>query len=257
MAAITSAVIGAGAALYAANKQGQAADKAASASQNATNAAINQQNLNYDRTAANLQPYTAAGTNALTGLQRLNSGDYSGFQSSPDYQFSLSQGLQGLDRSAAARGSLFSGGQQADILKYATGLAGQYLGNYRNALQSQANMGLTAGTSLGSIGAGQSGAIGNYLMGNAGNQTAAGYNSANVQSNLVNQLGGAAGQIAGQYGSTPAQTTASSYAGMGSPNWNYTGANSLATGWPAANDSTYSTSWPGFGNGFTLAGTGR
>lgn len=249
------AALAAGATLYAADKQSSAADKAAKSSKDATAQAIAQQNLNYDRTAANLNPYIGAGTSALGGLDRLASGDYSGFESSPDYQFTLAQGLQGLDRSAAARGNLFSGGQQADILKYAQGLAGTQLGNYRNFLTGLAGMGQGAASNLGSIGAGQAGSIGNYLMGNAGAQADAGYNNANASTNLANQLAGLGGQLYGQWNNNPANVTTSSYSGPLSASAPYTGNNSLATSWPGMNGgATGGTTWPGFGNGFTLAG---
>src|SRR6185503_17726326 len=58
------------------------------------------------------------------------------------------------DHSAAARGSLYSGGYQADLSKAQGDLASQYLGNYRNGLMSLAGMGMQAASNLGSIGNG-------------------------------------------------------------------------------------------------------
>ena len=34
-----------------------------------------------------MQPYSAAGVAGLEGLNRVNSGDYSGFENSPDYKY--------------------------------------------------------------------------------------------------------------------------------------------------------------------------
>lgn len=45
------------------------------------------------------------------------------FQAGPGYDFTLSQGLDALNRTAAARGQLNSGNTNIDTLKYATGLA--------------------------------------------------------------------------------------------------------------------------------------
>ena len=98
------------------------------------------------------QPYYDAGTNALGQLDAVNSGDYSGFNSSPDYLFAQQQGLQGLDRSAAARGGLYSGGADADRMTFASGLASQNLGNYRNNLMSLANMGQNQSQYMGQLG---------------------------------------------------------------------------------------------------------
>ena len=89
MGAITAAAIAAGATAYSANKQSNAAKGAANAQKNAANAAIQQSEANYQRTAADLNPYIDTGKNALGQINALNSGDYSSFHASPDYQFSL------------------------------------------------------------------------------------------------------------------------------------------------------------------------
>lgn len=214
--------------------QNNAANKASKASQSATDKAIAQQNLNYDRTATNLNPYINAGNSALTQLGALNSGDYSSFHQSPDYQFSLDQGMKALDRSAAARGSLYSGGHSADVLNYATGLADQNYNSYYGKLQQLAGMGSGAAANLGSIGANQSANIGSLLTGNAANQASYGYDQANANSNLVGQLGQGIGQLLGRYGS---QNTSSYGGGNGalSPSSTYSGPGSLATGWPGMN----------------------
>jgi len=221
--------------------QNNAANKAAKASKQAMDAAIAQQNLNYNRTATNLNPYINAGNNALTQIGALNSGDYSSFHQSPDYQFSLDQGMKALDRSAASRGSLYSGGHSADVLNYATGLADQNYNSYYNKLAQLAGNGAGAASNLGSIGANQSANIGSLLTGNASNQAAYGYDQANANSNLVGQLGQGIGQLLGRYGS---QNTSSYGSGNGalSPSSTYNGPNSLTTG------------WPGMGNGWTPYG---
>lgn len=152
MAAVTAAVaVGAGAA-YSANRQGAAAKKAGKAISNAAQQTIDMQQGLYDSAMENAQPFYNAGTNALTQLQAVNDGDYSGFQNSPDYQFSLTQGMQGLDRSAAARGALYSGGADADRMTFASGLASQNLGNYTSRLMSLANMGQNQSQYMGQLG---------------------------------------------------------------------------------------------------------
>jgi hypothetical protein len=195
------------------NAQKGAANKASNASQSATQQAIAQQNLNYDRTATNLSPGITAGNNALGQMQSLNSGDYSSFNASPDYQFTMDQGLQGLDRSAASRGGLYSGGQSADVLKYAQGLASQQYNNYYSKLAGLAQQGQGAAANLGSIGAGQSAAIGGYLNNNALLQGNATQNSANATGQLVNTGIGALSQMYGQFHNP----TTSSYGSTAAP----------------------------------------
>lgn len=187
MAAITSAAVVAAGSAYAANRQGAAQKKAGRAQANAAQQTIDQQRQIYDQSVSQATPYLEAGTNALTGLNALAAGDYSAFQNAPDYQFALQQGLQGLDRSAASRGSLYSGGQQADTLKYAQGLASQNLGNYRNSLMGLAQMGQNQSQYLGQLGQGFGNQFGaamgqkgqaNALVAGAGAMTQAGYGNA-------------------------------------------------------------------------------
>lgn len=61
----------------------------------------------------------------------LSSGELlSQFQASPDYAFRQTEGINALDRSAAARGSLFSGRQGKAITDYASNLAAGEYGNW-------------------------------------------------------------------------------------------------------------------------------
>lgn len=55
------------------------------------------------------------------------------FQAGPGYQFALNQGLDALDRRAAARGMLASGNNNLDTINYANGLANQQWSNYLSA----------------------------------------------------------------------------------------------------------------------------
>lgn len=246
MAVVTGAVIGGlslAGSLYEGQQNRSAAKDASKASQQAADRALAAQQQNYSRTETNLNPYINAGTGALGQLVQLNSGDYSSFNQSPDYLYALGQGIQGVDRSAAARGSLYSGGHSADVLKTAEGLASQNLNNYRGYLTGLAQMGQGAATNLGSIGAGQAGAIGNIGFTNAGNQANAGYNAAAGNINMGNNIASTLGQLWGQYGNAitgggnAGGANASSYTGISPmPNSfstpNYTGPGSTSITWP-------------------------
>lgn len=237
MAAITTAAIAAGAAVYSANKQAGAAKAAGNKAQRAADDAAARTEQNYERTQTNLQPYIDAGTDALTKIKAVNSGDYTGFQSSPDYLFARDQGIQAQDRSAAARGSLYSGGHSADLATFASGLASQNLNTYYNRLTGLASMGQGASTNLGSIGNGSAGQIGNFNLAGAQAQGQSAYDQANSNTNLVGNLAGIAGQLAGQYGkrTTPDPSSyGSAYAQQNAGllgGANYTGAGSTSTNW--------------------------
>lgn len=207
MAAVTGAVVAAGATAYAANQAKKGAQGAANATARAQGEAryANQQNM---------QPYLDTGTNALNQLAQLNSGNYQSFQESPDYQFTLQQGLQGLDRSAAARGSLYSGGQQADIMQYGQGLASQQYNNYYNKLAGLAGMGQSAAGALAGVNTGYANAVG-------GANAQAASSSANANAEMITGLAGLGNNAlqnyaAGRSSAYGAQPNASLWGGQAS-----------------------------------------
>lgn len=221
---VGSLVVGA----YAANKQAGAAKKAGQLSNDATNRSIDEQQREYNQNREDQLPWLNTGKSALSmlgGMYGLNpdgsgvSGqapDYSAFYQSPDYQFALQQGQQALDRSAAARGSLFSGGQNADTLKFGQGLASQQFGNFYNRLAGLAGIGQSSAQNLGAAGMGMANSIGNLNMQNAQNQMGSVYDKANAWSNFGNQLAGFGGQMAGRFGGgAAAPMYTSGFAGIG------------------------------------------
>lgn len=214
---VAAAVVSAYGAYSASENQKDAAKKAGEASQNATDASIAEQQREFDQEQQNLQPWLTQGTaaeNQLAAIMGLNGAapDYSAFYNSPDYQFALQQGQQALDRGAAARGSLYSGGHEADTLAFGQGLAAQQFGNYYNRLASLAGNGQTTATQLGNAGMNMAGQIGNLNMNNANNQMNSIYNQANANSNMVNSLTGIAGNMFGNFynqSQTPTYTLSS------------------------------------------------
>ena len=215
MAAVTAAVVvGAGMA-YSANRQGAAAKKAGQAQSNAAQQTIDKQQGIYDNSMSLAQPYYDAGTNALGQLDAVNSGDYSGFNSSPDYLFAQQQGLQGLDRSAAARGGLYSGGADADRMTFASGLASQNLGNYRNNLMSLANMGQNQSQYMGQLGQNYGNQFANAMgiKGQADAQRASA--TAGAQAGYGNALASAASTYMGAGGGSGGSGLGSLFGGSG------------------------------------------
>lgn len=136
------------------------------------------------------QPYYDAGTSAVDRLARLNAGDFTGFEASPDYQFSLDQGNEALTRAAASRGSLNSGGTDVDLLTFGQGLASQNYGTYYNRLAQLAGMGQSAAQGLGGSASNAANNIGQIQAGNAANQGA-------IWGSTIGQLGGLYGQYLG------------------------------------------------------------
>lgn len=163
-------------------------------------------------------PWLQAGQGALGNLQKLNSGDFSAFTQSPDYQFALDEGFKAMDRSAASRGRLYSGGYGQDLTKYGQGLATQNYGNYYNRLAALANVGQTTASGLGGLGANYANSMGTALQNNASNRASSYMNQANAWNNGLTQVAG----IAGNYFGSKVQPTAYPSNAMGSV---------MGTGW--------------------------
>lgn len=197
---------------------------AAEASNKGTQAGIDEQRRQFDLTRQDQMPWLDAGRDNLAQLQRLNSGDMSAFTQSPDYQFAYDQGMQALDRSAASRGNLFSGGQQADLMQFGQGLATQNYNNYYNRLAELAGIGQTAATNLGSFGQNTANSLAGLYQ-NMGNNRATSYaNNANIWGNTLN---GIAGSVGDWYGSRQAQSQPSYQA----PSNQFAGGFGNNTGW--------------------------
>lgn len=201
------------------------AKDAAKAQGAAGDAAIYEQRAAREQFQQNIAPFLNAGQQALPQLNALASGDYSGFLNSPDYQFANQQGLQALDRSAAARGSLFSGGADADRIAFGQGLASQQLGTHRNYLMNLASMGQNAAVGAGTAAQNTANSIGSILQNQGQAQAAGAINSANSWGNALQGVAGAAGNYLGQRGSAYQNATASPYSAnqvqVGNNSWRW------------------------------------
>lgn len=241
MAEIWGAAIVAGGAiggsLLSSSSQKKAAKKAAKAQQQAAADAQAATEQNYQRTQTNLTPYISAGNDALTKINAVNNGDYSGFLSSPDYLAARDQGIQAQDRSAAARGSLYSGGHSADLAAYAGNLATQNLNGYYSRLTGLAALGQNSATGLGSIGNGAAAQSGNFGLQGAEGAAQGAYGAANANSSLYGNIAGALSQFGGNLGKQTSPTDSS----YGTPNAQANAG--LLGGAPYNGSGSTSTSW--------------
>jgi hypothetical protein len=195
-AVVGSALIGGSAAKSAASTQSAAADRAAEL-----------QNQQFQQTREDYAPYREAGYNALAQLQKtagnvpgafkFGAGDY---QADPGYAFRLSEGQKALDRQAAARGGLISGGALKAAQRYGQEMGSQEFGNAYNRALTSYNTGVASENQLYNRQAALAG-IGQTATGQVAQ---AGQNYANTAGNLM--TGGAAAQAAGQVGMANAIT---------------------------------------------------
>ena len=129
------------ASLYGGSQAAQASERAADITAAATNRAIDLQERMYREGLERQQPFYQAGVNALTQLQQRTGAMPPAFTGQvdltrdPGYAFRLSEGLKGLERSAAARGGLMSGATGKALTRFGQEAASQeYQNAYNRAL---------------------------------------------------------------------------------------------------------------------------
>lgn len=212
-AVVGSSLIGYGASSKAAKTQAQAAgqatdaqermtDKQIAAQERALNQQLAAQKEAMDRQIALQEPWRQAGQTALNKLVPLSLNyqkfGMDQFTQDPGYAFRLQEGEKALERSAAARGGLISGGALKAATRYGQEMGSQEYNNAFNRyqterasqlqpLQSLAGVGQSAtnqmGSAAGAYGAGASNA---YGAAGAGAATAYGNLGAAQGANAIN-----------------------------------------------------------------------
>jgi hypothetical protein len=151
-AAIGGSLLGAYASNKSAKTQAQAADRAADLQSDVADKSLALQERMYEEGIARQQPFLKAGVNALGRMQRnefalpaaFNPNDPAykqpgaftftskDFQADPGYAFRLAEGQKALDRQAAARGGLISGGALKAAARYGQDMGSQEFQNAYN-----------------------------------------------------------------------------------------------------------------------------
>lgn len=138
-------LLGAQASRKAASTAAGAAEAAASQSADVQREALAQQRQMFERQIGLQEPWRQAGVNALAQMQAARGGMPAAFTGQvdltqdPGYAFRLSEGMKALERSAAARGGLLSGGTLKGIQRYGQDLASQEYQNAYNRALTQYN----------------------------------------------------------------------------------------------------------------------
>jgi hypothetical protein len=232
-AIVGSAVVGASTARSASKTQAAAASEAADVQKQVADQQVALQREMFEKTREDQAPYRQAGYNALAQMQRtagnvpgafkFGAGDY---QADPGYAFRLAEGQKALDRQAAARGGLISGGALRAAQRYGQEMGSQEFGNAYNRALTGYNTDVARENQLYNRQAALSG-IGQTatnLVGQAGQNYATGAGGAlgTYGTNVGNLITGAgAAQAAGQVGAANALT-----GGLGTY-LNYTQGNAL------------------------------
>ena len=165
-------MLGASATKSAANTQAAASDRA-----------TDLQREMFQKQTELQQPFQEAGVNALAKMQKGVVSDYM----DPSYQFRLGEGMKALERQAAARGGLISGGALKAAQRYGQDYASQEFGNAYNRLAAMAGIGQTATGAM-------SNAAGNYATNQGQNYMGAANARASGYLGGANAIAGGAGQ---------------------------------------------------------------
>jgi hypothetical protein len=166
----------------------------------------------YEEDVARQEPWRKAGITALNKLTPLAT-EYTPFgmkqfQQDPGYAFRMSEGMKGLERSAAARGGLLSGATLKGIQRFGQDLGSQEYQNafnrYQtersarlNPLQSLAGVGQTATNQLGAAGREYGSSAGSIMSGQGINSANALLAGQQARSSSYGQLGSALGKYLG------------------------------------------------------------
>ena len=222
-----SAAIAVTGSLIGADMQSNAAENAANTTAAATREATALQRQQYEEGVRRQQPFYEAGVNALPGyLQGIQPGgdlvrgftteDFQKYMD-PGYGFRLKEGINALDRSAAARGNLLSGNQLRGVTEFGQNLASQEYGNAynryigeqatrRNALAGLVGQGQTTANTINASGAAMAGNVGNAMIGQGYNQANASLYGANAQARAAQNIGSILGDYYKTSNKTPSNT---------------------------------------------------
>ena len=218
-AIIGSSLIGGSSAKSAASTQAAAADRAAEL-----------QREMFERQVELAEPWRKAGEQALNKLIPLTDYQQFGmaqFQADPGYAFRLAEGQKALERSAAARGGLLSGGTGKALQRYGQEMGSQEYTNAFNRYQAERAARLAPLQSLAGVGqtaAQQIGAAGQTMAGNVGEAIGAGAQArASGYTGAANALTGGLGTYL-NYSQNQAQNALLQQAlGRSSPNYGWSG----------------------------------
>ncbi len=185
--ALGTAVIGAVSANSAANKQAKSAQAQIDAAKEQNAQTRSDQLRMYEQTRDDQKDYRAAGTKSLAQLMAGTEagGEFTknyergGFETDPGYLYRMSQGEQGINRAAAARGGWNSGATLKALARFNSDIGSQEYGAWdqrqntreaqfnanrdfkRNNLAALAGIGQTATTATSNAGANAYGQIAN------------------------------------------------------------------------------------------------
>lgn len=154
----------------------------------------------YNRFLSNAEEFVGGPAGTAKGMFGMDIGAGGGGLpgQDPSYGFVRDEGLKGMERSAAARGTLLTGGLQKAMARYAGNLASGEFGNVFNRNLQLANLGQSSVGAMGNA-AGNYGNQATNLITGQGNAAAAGQmGSSNAWTGTLGNIGNIASVLAAQ-----------------------------------------------------------
>jgi hypothetical protein len=149
----------------------------------------------YEEGITRQQPYADIGlefTNRLASMQRGGPGaGMNMLNMDPGYNFRLGEGMKALDRSAAARGGLISGGALKAATRYGQDYGSQEFGNAYERMAGLARLGPSSAGIMNNLGQNYSSGAGNIMSGQGETSANALLASQRARSSSYGQLGSA------------------------------------------------------------------
>lgn len=143
-----------------------------------------------------MSPYMGLGQAGVSGLMGLLQ-DPNSIKDSEAYKWRFGQGMDALDKSAAARGSLFSGAHSKDAMQFGQGIASQELDNQWARMLGITDLGQRSAAGLGALGMGAGNSLANLYSGMG---DARGSSYAQQGANNMGAMGGLASMFGSMFG---------------------------------------------------------
>jgi len=171
----------------AAKTQAKASDAAAQAQLQGVRESNALMEKMYNQTRADYQPWRQAGMGALGEISN-PANVLNNFQASPDYNFRLQRGLQGVTQNQAVNGLLKSGSALKALNDYAGNSASQEFGNWWNRQAGLAGVGQAATGAVSQAGQNYGNNAGNNILQGANAQASSYLRKGDIWSGYYGQL---------------------------------------------------------------------
>jgi hypothetical protein len=199
---IAAALIGGAATIGGALIASHGASKAADAQTQAADQANALQKYMFDTTNANQQPWRDIGKAAIGQLTAFTQPGFdvsSWLKAQPGYQFGIDEGSNTIQRSAAAGGSLNSGGTLKALDRFGQNYASGQLNNAFNRLATLAGFGQVGNQQTAQAGQNYANQAGDNMLSAGRAQAQGAFNQSQIGSGLLGNLAGIGTNLLGQY----------------------------------------------------------